>query len=82
MFQMDEEFEQQTARQQELETLKQHLREYNQPTQITFMVQDLHCWPIFPIVGYVAATVFRISPDEFQRMCSQKVDTLNEEAQE
>lgn len=81
MFMIDEEAEEQLAYQSQMEALKEHLQQQNQPTQITFMVQEIHCWPIFPVIPYVAAIVFGISPEELRQMCSQKVDTQKEESQ-
>lgn len=82
MFMRDEEVEEQIAHQRQMEAFKKYIEEQSKPTQITLMVHDIYCWPIFPVASYVAATVFGISPEEFQQKCSQKVNTQNEEASE
>lgn len=43
------------------------------PKHIEVMIPHVHCFNCFPVVEYVAATVFQISPLEIRKMMTNSV---------
>lgn len=48
------------------------------PPHIDLMVQYPHCFPLFPVIPYVAAQVFGMTSQELKEILSSNVDNVEE----